>query len=226
MASFRTHISFGIALGVLAVIGVLSAAISSDPGLMITLFLAATIGSILPDMDSDSGVPFHIAFGSLSIVSGVLVFFYLFRQHAFDLRTMIEWGVGTALFVWVVIGYIFKRLTHHRGMTHSLAAMLLAGLVTFFVTHYLYISDSTDFLLGVAMMAGYLLHLVLDEIYAALNFNGIPFVPNKALGSALKISSDDTLTNVLVFGAIIFLTAGNTRHFIELGKAFWGMARG
>jgi hypothetical protein len=77
------------------------------------------------------------------------------------------------------------------------------------------------FILAVSMLAGYVGHLILDELYAAVNFHGTPFVPNKALGSALKLASNDTLINLAVYGAILFMLAGNVGRFVNLAETFW-----
>lgn len=221
MASFRTHISLGVALGILGCIGALSLTLASGPGFAVMLFVAATLGSILPDMDSDSSIPFHVTFGALSIVAATLVGFSVHQNMPGDWLALAVWTLGTVLFVWIVLGKIFKRFTRHRGMAHSIPAALLAGLVLFFLASRLGFSDSESFLLGVAINAGYLSHLILDEIFAALNFHGKLFIPNKALGSALKFKSDHTLANLLVFGALVLLAAGNTSRLWHLALSFW-----
>jgi membrane-bound metal-dependent hydrolase YbcI (DUF457 family) len=172
-------------------------------------------------MDSDSGVPFHVAFGSLTVVASAFAFLSMYRAAPGNWQTLIVATGGTAVFVWVVVGYLFKRYTRHRGMAHSLAATFLAGLITFFLASRFYFSDMQAFLLALALMGGYLIHLILDEVWAAVNFNGRLFIPNKALGSALKITGDHTLTNALVFGAIIFFLAGNVQRLWGLVETFW-----
>jgi hypothetical protein len=221
MASFRTHISFGIALGVLGIIALISFAITRDVGLMITVFTAAALGSVLPDMDSDSGIPFHITFGSLSIVAGALVLYSLLHTHPGDWKTIIIGTSITVFLVWAVIGNLFARFTRHRGMAHSVPAGLLAALVTFFAAAHLSYSDNDAFIVALTVFMGFLSHLILDEVYAGLNFHGTLFIPNKAFGSALKFASQSTVVNVLVYSAIIFLAAGNTQRLINLAKTFW-----
>jgi membrane-bound metal-dependent hydrolase YbcI (DUF457 family) len=221
MASFRVHISFGVAAGVLFGMTALGSEFNGEPGLVFALAGLTVIGSVLPDMDSDSGVPFHIAFGSLSIICSSLVFYYLIRGHQMSLGDVLLRSFGAGAFVWLVLGNIFKRFTAHRGITHSIPVAVLLGLITFFIANNLTVDEGKSFVLGVAMITGFLLHLILDEIWAAFNFNGVPFIPNKALGSALKLFSDNMLINFLVYGAIIFLSAGNWKHFLELGKEFW-----
>ncbi len=221
MASFRAHISLGIASGILGMIGLISAAITDAPGFLMIVFVAATLGSLLPDMDSDSGIPFHIAFGSLSLVSAALTASSAYTENPHNLIRVALWAAGTFALVYVVGGFFFKRLTRHRGMAHSLPAAVLAGLTTFFLASHFSFTDTDAFLLMVAMMVGYVGHLILDELYAAVNFHGTPFIPNKALGSALKLSSDNTLINLATYGLILFFLAGNVWRFVNLAEDFW-----
>lgn len=82
MASFRTHISWGIACGALSVFLLVGSAFAPlSWSFFLFLWLMVTLGAILPDMDSDSGIPFHITFGSLSIIAGGLAFFVTY-DHA------------------------------------------------------------------------------------------------------------------------------------------------
>ncbi len=221
MASFRTHISLGIAIGILGVIGLVTLALFDAPGFLMAAWVAAVLGSVLPDIDSDSGIPFHVSFGSLSLVAAVLTAGSAYEETPGEWVRVALWGAGTFAFVYLVLGFIFKRFTRHRGMAHSLPAALVAGLATFFLASHFSFADAEAFVLGVAMTLGYLGHLVLDELYAAVNFHGTPFVPNKALGSALKLAGDDTLPNLMVYGLLLFLLSGNVGRFATLAEDFW-----
>jgi len=171
MADFRTHAAFGVGLGIgLATIaGALG--LVSGPILLIPIFLVASLGAMAPDIDSDSGVPFHVTFGALSLVSAGFVFSSLSR-HGYGMFEAVPYALGMAVFVWVIVGTLFKKWTKHRGMAHSLPAAVLAGLLVFFVAGRLSFSDADAFLLGVSAIFGYLVHLVLDELYAAVDFEG------------------------------------------------------
>ncbi|MEI7749987.1 MAG: metal-dependent hydrolase [Candidatus Moraniibacteriota bacterium] len=221
MADFRTHVSFGIALGILGAIGIITTSISDGPGLLVATFALATLGSVLPDIDSDSGVPFHVTFGALSLVSGVLAFLSFFRQASLGWQGAVLRALGVTAFVWIVVGAIFQRITRHRGMAHSIPAALLSGLVTFFLASRYSFGDADAFILGTAITAGYLVHLILDEVYAVVNFHGKPFRPSIALGSALKLFSDSMPVNIAVYGAIAFLLAGNVSRLMSLATSLW-----
>ena len=104
-------------------------------------------------------------------------------------------------------------------MAHSIPAAVLADFLSFF--QLLLMRDLTNgqlFLLGVAMAFGYLTHLILDEIYAVVNFHGSLFVPNKALGSALKLFSDSWRINLLVYGSIALFVIVSHGEIIRLGN--------
>lgn len=221
MASFRSHISLGIASGILGGTALVSLAVLDKPNFLLVVFVAAVLGSALPDMDSDSGIPFHISFGSFAVVAAALTGSAAYQETPDDLLRIALWGIGAFGFVYLILGYVFKRFTRHRGMAHSLPAALLAGLVTFFLAVHFSFADMEAFVLAVAMITGYVGHLVLDELYAAVNFHGTPFVPNKSLGSALKLFSDDKIINLAVYSAILFLSAGHVGRFVNLAERFW-----
>jgi membrane-bound metal-dependent hydrolase YbcI (DUF457 family) len=220
MANFRTHISFGIAFGVLGAMLMSGLAALYAPSFLITVFVVATLGSVLPDIDSDSSLPFHVAFGSLTIVICALVFARLRLVYSGDYKLILGYTALTGVFVWGVLGYLFRKFTVHRGIVHSLPAALLVGLGTFFLASRFYFSDADAFVLAVAMAGGFLTHLVLDEIWALVNFQGKILVPNKAFGTALKLFSESRTINFLIYGAILFLLYGNYDRLLNLAKGF------
>lgn len=217
MASFRAHFSAGIVLGVAAIAAMLWLSLGDEPGLLAALFVMAVVGALAPDMDSDSGVPFHVTFGSLSMVAGSVALAYALDAYPADWTMIVGVPLGTAFFVWVVIGFFFKQFTHHRGMAHSIPAMLIAALVGFYGAGKFGFPEWPAFLLGVAAGAGYLIHLILDELYAAVNWGGIPFIAKQSLGSALKFFSRDTGANLFTYGILVFLVWGN-------GERLWSLS--
>ena len=196
------------------------AVVPSSWSFFVLVWLLVTIGAILPDMDSDSGVPFHVTFGSLSLIVGGFVFVSGQSRIPHEFGSVAIRAILSMILVWGIVGTIFKRFTKHRGMAHSIPAALLAGLVVFSLAARIGFDDWKAFLLGVAMTFGYLIHLVLDEVYAAVNFHGTMFLPNKALGSALKLFSDHRGITVLVYGAILFVVVGNSERLLRLSERF------
>jgi len=210
MASFRTHISFGILLGVasLFLLGSLALAPATWYIYLITA-LAVVVGAIAPDIDSDSGIPFHVTFASLAIVTAGLTAVYVYRAEQGNTWLLLGYPFLAAGFVWGVIGFVFKRFTQHRGMAHSIPAAVLAGLIVFSLGRAGHFEEQSSFIVGIAFSAGYILHLILDEMCSAVNFHGTLFVPNKALGSALKLWSQRPLTTVAVYVVVGILFVQN-----------------
>lgn len=214
MAGFRTHVSVGIACGVLSALAITSLALVPESwSFAILVGLAVTLGAQLPDMDSDSGLPFHITFGSLSLVAAALSGLYAWRQYPGDYALIITLPLLTLFAVWVILGSVFKKYTRHRGLMHSIPAAILAALLTFSCATWSDFVDWQAFLLGIGLGLGFLVHLILDEVWAGLNFHGHLFVPNKAFGSALKFASHNHRLTAAVYLAIASLIFINFHDF-------------
>src|SRR6516165_3124807 len=130
MASYRGHLAFAGALG--AAYGSLSLfKWGYDWGPALVAAGLTTLGGLLPDLDSDSGVPVRELFG----ISAALVPFFLFRRVYSECGQSIEQTLvilaAIYLFIRYVLSFIFKRFTVHRGMFHSVPALLIAGLAAY-----------------------------------------------------------------------------------------------
>jgi membrane-bound metal-dependent hydrolase YbcI (DUF457 family) len=203
MAGFRTHITvsggLGIAYGGLAVQPL---GFSTEAGLLAAGITA--VGGMLPDLDSDSGVPVREMFGLVAAVVPLMLVRRL--MHA---GLSPEGILATMLFAYVLIRYgaanLFKRLTVHRGMYHSIPAMLIAGLCVYLAYH----SDdrSIRILFAVGVMVGFLSHLVLDEIYS-VDWRGVKPKLKASAGTAFKLGSSSmpaTATCYLILGGLLYL---------------------
>ncbi len=196
MAGFRMHISVstgcGLAYGAAAVnpLGFETA----------TAVLAAGVtgvGGMLPDLDSDSGVPVRAASGLIAAMSPLLL---LPRFHAagFSYDGTLA---GMAVFYLAVrypLAGLFKRVTVHRGMWHSLPAMLIAGLVVFLEYGG---PHRTKLLLAGGVMIGFFSHLVLDEMYS-VDFNGIRVKLKSSAGTAVKLVSPSVWATCVCYGLL------------------------
>ncbi|MEI7741932.1 MAG: metal-dependent hydrolase [bacterium] len=226
MANFKTHLSCGVVLGVIcALVAVIFALIGNDWRDIFLIELFVILGAVMPDMDSDSGVPFHVAFGSLAIISAGFAVFYALTKMPGNYTLLISYPLGAIFLVWVVAGHTFKRLTKHRGMAHSIPAAALAGFVVFSGTARIGFSEWESFLFAASVAIGYILHLTLDELYSATNFHGHPFVPNKAFGSALKLFSHNHAITVFVYGLLWFFYSVNGTQISVLGTKLFQMMK-
>jgi membrane-bound metal-dependent hydrolase YbcI (DUF457 family) len=184
MASYAGHLSLSAVLG--AAYGSAGAYYYQlDWGPAILGAGLTTIGGVLPDLDSDSGVPVRELFG----LGAVVVPFLMLRRLAnleLTFEEMVVVMAGIYLFVRYGLSEIFKRITMHRGIFHSVPAMAIAGLAVFLLYH----SPNTQMRIYLALgtMIGFLSHLVLDEL-CSVDFSGAAIHINQFAGSALKLYS-------------------------------------
>jgi hypothetical protein len=200
MASYRGHLSLSAPLG--AAYGAL-ALTRPDPdwGTAILAGTLTTVGGLLPDLDSDSGVPVRELFGLLATVLAVFLFHPL-REAGLSIEQTLTVLILSYFFLRYVVSAGFKMVTVHRGMFHSIPAMLISGLVVYLAY------PSADFrlklFLGGGVAVGYLSHLILDEIYA-YDFNGIKLKANQFAGTALKLGSPSWAATLLTYAVLIGL---------------------
>ena len=129
------------------------------------------------------------------------------------IRRMVHAGMSfesicaTLLFAYLFIRYfvanVFKLLTVHRGMYHSLPAMLIAGLCVYLA----YPDRWVRILLAVGVMLGFLSHLILDEVYS-VDWRGLKPKLKSSAGSAVKFFSPSlpaTAVCYLLLGGLTYL---------------------
>ena len=181
MADFNTHV-FGaatvVSLGATCATKLLS--LTMPEGLM--LMMVGMVGGVLPDIDLRSSQPSKALFSVLGVFAGLA---WLFANMA--VFTGLELWLGTIavyLLVRFPMAYLFHRTTVHRGVLHSLIAAVMAGVMTCAVAYQqMHTSELQSWLLGVSMTLGYLVHLLLDEIYS-VDFTGVRI--KRSFGSAVK----------------------------------------
>lgn len=201
MASYQGHLSFSTLLGA-AYGGYGALHLQLDWGPVFLGFGLTALGGLLPDLDSDSGVPVRELFGLAAAAAPFLLLERL-RMSEFHFTTeqiLVLLG-GAYLFIRYGLSGVFKRLTVHRGMFHSIPAMLIAGLVVFLLHRAdlvvrVYLAGGT--------VIGFLSHLVLDELYS-IDFMGKTFRPNKYAGSALKLASASAFATVFTYALLALL---------------------
>ncbi len=204
MASYRGHLMLSAPLGA-AYGGVALFRSEFDWGPVVLAAGLTTVGGLLPDLDSDSGVPVRELFGLSATATAVLLLHPLL-QRGLPLEQALVFMGAAYCFVRYVLSATFCRWTVHRGMFHSIPAMLIAGLIVYL--GYPGSNYTLRLFLGGGVMLGFLSHLVLDEL-CSVDFMGVRLRLNKFAGSALKFGSPSwsatlctyALLGVLGFGA-------------------------
>lgn len=200
MANFQTHITTSTLLGVAYGVGGYIGFGLTIPHCLVAGALCSVAG-MLPDLDSDSGIPQREMLCFVSVLVPILML-RRFEQLGMEPEMM----VFTAGLLYVGIrfglGWIFKRFTKHRGMWHSIPAALIAGLTTFIICL------SPQFEVRVfkswAVVIGFVSHLVLDEVYA-VDWNGRKIRVKRSFGTAMKWFSSSTFANISTYGKLAFL---------------------
>ena len=182
MANFNTHLSSAaVVSGLLSTLCLQVGFVNSDNAMV--LILIGTIGGILPDIDLHYSYPSRIIFSVLGIIAAL--FWVVSEENS---RSVVElWLVGLAIYLLTRYGIwrIFNLYTKHRGAIHSVAAAALSGLATTAISYQMF--DKSDFLswlMGFFMFCGFILHLLLDELYSVDFMNRRI---KRSFGTALKV---------------------------------------
>lgn len=182
MANFNTHLSSAaVVSGLLSTLCLQVGFVNSDNAMV--LILIGTIGGILPDIDLHYSYPSRIIFSVLGIIAAL--FWVVSEENS---RSVVElWLVGLAIYLLTRYGIwrVFNLYTKHRGAIHSVAAAALSGLATTAISYQVF--DKSDFLswlMGFFMFCGFILHLLLDELYSVDFMNRRI---KRSFGTALKV---------------------------------------
>jgi hypothetical protein len=210
MANFKTHISVAAALSGVLATGFLAARVA-EPKDVWLYFAMGTVGGILPDIDADQSIPGRMFFSFFALV---VAFFMLFsRAGVYSIAELSLLWVVTYVVVRYVIFKLFARFSVHRGVFHSLLAAIFFGFLTTSLTYHLFrLSAIGAWMSGLFVSMGYVIHLVLDEIYS-VDLTGARV--KRSFGTALKlISADVKATTCLVLATIVvFYTTPSAEKF-------------
>jgi membrane-bound metal-dependent hydrolase YbcI (DUF457 family) len=212
VADFKTHITASTIVG--AVYGYWG---SSTQGMPIESSLVAaglcSVSGMLPDLDSDSGIPLRETTMFASAVVPMLAL-GRFRELELTPESMVLAAGLIYITLRFVIAEFFKRYTVHRGMWHSLPAAASAGLLA-----YLIMPSNEEHIRiykTLAVVLGFIVHLILDEIWS-IAFRGGRFQFKKSFGTALKFWGSRFWPNIMIYGMLGFLLylAYNDTHLFD-----------
>jgi hypothetical protein len=199
MADFATHLGWGTVGAGLAA----SATYAADivpAGDLLTLTTAGLIGSVLPDIDLEKAVPSRLLFTGLGFLLAFAVLFNF--KSTYSITEL--WLIWLAVFAAIRYGAynLFHRTAIHRGIFHSLLAGLFFMLATAILLAYSLGRDPiVAWMAGLFVLMGYIIHLILDEIYA-VDFTGAHL--KRSFGSALKLfESRSPSSSLLMAGALV-----------------------
>lgn len=196
MANFKQHLTGGLSVsGIGAVVAFTTIQLSLAQSLI--TFLLGVLGSILPDIDSDTSKPVQMLFGYLGAIVPIFIIGHL-PVHGARMETI----VLTSLFGYFIIRYfvanLFFKFTEHRGIVHSIPAAVFAGLIIYYIFRQ---SDFRPrFMFAMITALGYLTHLLMDEIWS-VDLQDIRL--KKSFGSALALTAPSFLSTALIYLALL-----------------------
>lgn len=180
MADFKTHIACSSVLGV--AYGGAACVLYDVP--TTTGLLAGTmcgVAGMMPDLDSDSGVPQRESIAFAAAVAPMLLIQRL-REFGVPSEALVVAGALAYVAIRFGVGFLLRAFTVHRGMFHSIPAALIAGELTFLM------ASGDDVALrwykAGGVILGYLSHLMLDEVYSVQTTR---LRVKRSFGTALKL---------------------------------------
>lgn len=203
MAGFRMHVGTSSALGV-----GYAAALHTMYGVpMPTATVAGTlcgVAGMLPDLDSDYGIPLREA---MSFAAACIPVLLLNRFESLQLSrdSIVLISVGLYLFVRFGVAGMIRKFTVHRGMFHSIPAMLTFGGITYLLTGGS--PPNHRYMMAGGVMGGFFSHLLLDEIYA-VEFKTGRWRTKKSFGTAIKLWGGNGKSNLAAYAKLAIVGMG------------------
>ena len=189
MAGFKMHVSTSSLLGCgYAAAGILY---GFRPDTALVGGAMCGFAGMLPDLDSDYGTPLR---ETMCFTSATIPMLLLDRCASLGLRhdEMVLLTITLYLFMRFGITNMIRKYTVHRGMFHSIPALLIFAGLAFLICGTSNINIRYYKAGGVAL--GFMSHLVLDEIYA-VEFASGRWRLKKSFGTAIKFWGDDGWSN-------------------------------
>jgi len=204
MANFDTHLV--VAAGASAILS--GSMLSMEiilPTEAVMAFALGTFGGLMPDIDSDNSKSISIGFNILSLLVTILAVFM--KSSTYSIVEMLIMSLVIFSIVRFGMIIVFRNISRHRGMFHSIPVAVMWGVITAIIMHLFFgLSSLLSWVYGIMMSSGYIVHLILDEIYSVdLRNKRI----KKSAGTALKLfklkTTTDKIQNILIYLSLFFL---------------------
>lgn len=223
MADFKTHLTFSTTLGV-AYGGAAYGLFDLPAETCILAGGLCSVSGMLPDIDSNSGKPLRESLAFMAAVVPMMLADRL-RSMGVSPETTVMAGAFVYIFVRFGLGYFLKHYTVHRGMFHSIPAVLIFGELAFLLAS----GEDTRLRAYKAggVVLGYLSHLVLDEVYSVEWRRGWIHI-KKSFGTALKMYSGKSLwanlstyVKLALLSYVVFYEPGWMNEYREQRAERW-----
>jgi membrane-bound metal-dependent hydrolase YbcI (DUF457 family) len=199
MADFRTHIT------VSTICGVIYGGAGFQAGVPWESCIIAgglcSVSGMLPDLDSDSGIPLREA---VALSSAVVPMLLVDRLHRMNIshEMMVLITAGLYLGIRFGVAEFFRRYTVHRGMWHSIPAAMISGMIAFLLCSCE--NMSVRLFRTMAVVVGFMSHLILDEMWS-VDFKRGKYQFKSSFGSALKLWGNERIPNFVAYSMLAIL---------------------
>jgi membrane-bound metal-dependent hydrolase YbcI (DUF457 family) len=201
MAGFKMHVTVSSLLGCgYAGVGY---AQGMPPATAILGGALCGFSGMLPDLDSDYGVPLR---ETMAFTAATIPMLLVHRLASLGLEhdQMVLLGVGIYLFIRFGVTNIIRKYTVHRGMFHSIPAGLTFAGIAFLLAS----GENVDirYFNAGGVLIGFASHLLLDEIYS-VEWKGGRYRFKKSFGTAFKLWGDDGWANLSCYAKLFIVAA-------------------
>lgn len=213
MANFNIHLTVAASTSAAAAFGIwyLRYAGWNEAGIC---FLLGTFGGLLPDIDADNSIPVRLVFILLAYASATFALLFMYSQVT--IWTLSALWVTVFILVRYLVFAIFIRLTKHRGIFHSLLAVVFMTLLAAYLSYFVLANNRhVAWLHGYFIGFGYFVHLCLDELYS-IDLKNARI--KRSFGTALKLFSlNNPGASLLMFvlAAILFIQLPSAEFDLE-----------
>ena len=201
MANFKVHI--GVATGCSIVVTVIGVGLQFiDIQHAPWLIFLGIVGGMLPDVDAVNSRPVRLLYSILAMLSAATVL-SIFKKYYVQSYQLLLLGVFVYCLTRYLVLVFIRKFTVHRGIFHSILALCFFSFAIICVIYYfLQQNPIYAWLNGVFLGLGFLVHLILDEMYSVDLANRRI---KKSFGTALKLFNYKNIPSSLVMAIFTLL---------------------
>ena len=200
MANFKTHLLGGLASYTLSTYLFWN---QGNKETIVYIAGASIIGSLFPDIDSDTSKTIRYFFYGLIALALLLTANSLYINGV-DLKKSAFVLFVIPFLILYLIKPAFTKMTSHRGIYHTIPMGLVISISTMYLPF-----TSYKFIISSSFMLGFLTHLLLDEIYSSITISGLRIRPKKSFGTAMKWFAPTMYANVILNIILVILIYDN-----------------
>jgi len=216
MANFNTHLIVGATVSLIVSETLISMKILS-PTLASVAFFLGTLGSLMPDIDSNHSKSIKVSLSMISILITMLLISA--KSKVYSLIELLIMSIFILSFIRFGIIEFFRLTSKHRGMFHSIPVAFIWGISTTIISNTIIgLNSLISWIFGFMIIVGYITHLILDELYSVDLVNK---KIKKSFGTALKLfrlkTNIDKMQTLLIYVILVLLIqiSPTTTIFIE-----------